>query len=370
MNLKSKNKKVIVGMSGGVDSSVAAALLLEQGYDVMGIFMKNWSDDFALKDGQCPWEQDQADARSVAQKLGIDLYTLNFEKEYKEHVIDYFFQEYQNGRTPNPDIMCNSEIKFKVFFNRALELGADFIATGHYARVEHNKRGSKLLKGIDQNKDQSYFLYAIEPEALAQTLFPIGDLEKFQVRVLAEKFGLPTHNKKDSQGICFVGEVDLRQFLSQYIKDSQSGDIIDDDTGAVVGRHEGLTWYTIGQRKGMKVGGTGLPLYVSGKDMQKNILYVVKGNYNPKLLRSSLEAVDLHWIGEAPKDGQKLTAKIRYRQADQECVINFVNDQKPVKTQDFISISVQFTEPQRAVTPGQSIVFYDHDICLGGGIIL
>ncbi len=356
-----KKKKVIVGMSGGVDSSVAAALLLEQGYEVMGVFMKNWSDDFALKSGECPWEQDQADARVVAQKLGIKLYTLNFEKEYKEHVIDYFFKEYESGRTPNPDIMCNSEIKFKVFFEKALELGADYIATGHYARVQHNKDGSKLLKGIDNNKDQSYFLYAIDQQALAKTLFPIGDLEKPKVREVAEKLNLSTHDKKDSQGICFVGEVDLREFLSQYIKKSKNGDIIDEDTKEVVGQHEGLAWYTTGQRKGMKVGGTGLPLYVSSKDMSKNILYVVKGNYNPKLLHSSLEATDLHWIGERPEDEKKLTAKIRYRQTDQECVIKFVNNNL---------ISVQFTEPQRAITSGQSIVFYDNDICLGGGIIL
>ena len=319
-------KKVIVGMSGGVDSSVSAALLLEQGYEVMGVFMKNWSDDFALKSNECPWEQDQSDARAVAQKLGIPIYTLNFEKEYKEHVIDYFFKEYEKGRTPNPDIMCNSEIKFKVFFEKALELGADFIATGHYARVDHSDNGSTLLKGIDENKDQSYFLYAISQSALEKTLFPIGDMEKSQVRAKAKELGLKTHNKKDSQGICFVGEVDLREFLSQYIKDVKAGDIVDSDTGEVVGQHEGLAWYTIGQRKGMGVGGTGLPLYVSGKDMKKNILYVVKGNYNPKLLQKELDVTELHWINQAPVDGKKLKAKIRYRQTDQNCEIKYTED--------------------------------------------
>lgn len=353
-------KKVIVGMSGGVDSSVSAALLLEQGYEVIGVFMKNWSDDFALKSGECPWEQDQADARVVADKLGIPLYTLNFEKEYKDYVIDYFFKEYQSGRTPNPDIMCNSEIKFKVFFEKALELGADYIATGHYARVVHGASGSQLLKGLDDNKDQSYFLYAIEQKALAKTLFPIGEMQKSEVRAKAKKLDLATHNKKDSQGICFVGEVDLREFLSQYIKDARGGDIVDEDTGEVVGQHEGLAWYTIGQRKGMGVGGTGLPLYVSGKDMDKNILYVVKGNYNPKLLKKELNVQNLHWIDKIPQNEQKLKAKIRYRQKDQDCVIKYTSDN---------AMRVVFSQEQRAITPGQSIVFYDNDVCLGGGII-
>ncbi len=353
-------KKVIVGMSGGVDSSVSAALLLEQGYEVIGVFMKNWSDDFALKSGECPWEQDQADARVVADKLGIPLYTLNFEKEYKDYVIDYFFKEYQSGRTPNPDIMCNSEIKFKVFFEKALELGADYIATGHYARVVHGASGSQLLKGLDDNKDQSYFLYAIEQKALAKTLFPIGEMQKSEVRAKAKKLDLATHNKKDSQGICFVGEVDLREFLSQYIKDAKDGDIVDEDTGEVVGQHEGLAWYTIGQRKGMGVGGTGLPLYVSGKDMDKNILYVVKGNYNPKLLKKELNVQNLHWIDKIPQNEQKLKAKIRYRQKDQDCVIKYTSDN---------AMRVVFSQEQRAITPGQSIVFYDNDVCLGGGII-
>ncbi len=356
----SNKKKVILGMSGGVDSSVAAYILQKQGFDVVGVFMKNWSDNFALKDGRCPWEQDQRDARQVATQLGIPLYTMNFEKEYKEKVIDYFFKEYRSGRTPNPDIMCNREIKFKIFFEKALELGADFIATGHYARVEFKHGKYLLLKGKDKNKDQSYFLYAISQRALSKTLFPIGSLTKPKVREIARELNLKTKDKKDSQGICFVGEVDLRQFLSQYIKD-KPGDIIDLDSGKKVGEHDGLAWYTIGQRKGMRVGGTGLPLYVVSKDLKKNILYVVKGNYNPKLFKNNLYAFDLTWIAQVPQFPRKLKVKIRYRQADQACEVDWLENRE--------SLLVRFQQLQRAITPGQSIVFYDGDICLGGGII-
>ncbi len=364
---KHKKQKVVVGMSGGVDSSVAAALLKKQGYDVIGVFMKNWSDDFALKDGYCPWEEDQRDARRVAAKLDIPIYTFNFEQEYKNRVLDYFFKEYQAGRTPNPDIMCNKEIKFKEFLNKAMELGADYIATGHYA-CQRQTRDNKfeLLKGVDQNKDQSYFLYAISQQALQKTLFPIGEYTKPEIRKIAAKLKLSTKNKKDSQGICFIGEVDLRQFLSQYIKDTP-GKIIDLDSGKVVGKHEGLSWYTIGQRKGMNVGGTGLPLYVADKDLAKNELYVVKGNYNPLLFKQELIANDLTWINDASfldKSGDKsvkLKAKIRYRQQDQECEVIWEKKNE--------SIKVIFKESQRAVTPGQSLVLYDRDVCLGGGII-
>ncbi|MGB0757631.1 MAG: tRNA 2-thiouridine(34) synthase MnmA [Patescibacteria group bacterium] len=353
------SKTVVVGLSGGVDSSVTALLLKEQGFNVLGVFMKNWSDSFALKNGECPWEQDQEDARQIAGQLGIDFQTMNFEKEYKEHVIDYFFKEYKSGRTPNPDIMCNSEIKFKVFFEKALDLGADYIATGHYARVEHTEGQSRLLKGVDNTKDQSYFLYAIDQAALQKTLFPVGEYKKSHIRDLAKKNGLMTHDKKDSQGICFVGEVDMREFLGQYIDDAP-GNIVDLDTKEILGTHHGLAWYTIGQRKGMAVGGTGLPLYVAGKDMNKNELYVVKGNYNPHLFKQSLEAHDLHWISDTPEAPGTYTAKIRYRQADQACVITKKNAD---------TMQINFEEKQRAVTPGQSVVVYDGDYCLGGGVI-
>lgn len=359
--MSSKKQKVIVGMSGGVDSSVAAWLLLEQGYDVVGVFMKNWSDSFALKGGECPWEQDHADALKVADQLGIKLYSLNFEQEYKEKVIDYFFTEYKAGRTPNPDIMCNSEIKFKLFFEKALELGADYIATGHYARVEHGAAESKLLKGVDKTKDQSYFLYRIPQAALRQTLFPLGDREKTWVRAQAHKLGLVTRDKKDSQGICFIGEVDLREFLSQYITD-EPGDIIDLETKQVVGRHTGLAWYTIGQRKGMQVGGTGLPLYVAEKDLVHNILYVVKGNYNPALFKNTLQAEDMYWIADIPDLPKRLQVKIRYRQDDQAGEVAWGQHKE--------SVHVAFDKPQRAVTPGQSVVLYDGEYCLGGAIII
>jgi len=352
-------KKVIVGMSGGVDSSVAAALLTQQGYNVTGIFMKNWSDHFAVK-GDCPWEQDFRDAQAAAHTIGIPLHTMNFEKEYKERVVDYFFREYQTGRTPNPDIVCNSEIKFKLFFDKAVRLGADLVATGHYARVKKSLFSqARLLKGVDGNKDQSYFLYAINSAVLKRVIFPVGSLKKPKVREIAHKLNLPNRDKKDSQGICFIGEVDLRKFLSQYI-DERPGDIIDWDSGEVVGKHEGLAWYTIGQRKGMHVGGTGLPLYVAGKDMAKNELYVVKGNYNPRLYQSELIAKNLTWLSGKPKLPREYTAKIRYRQTDQDCLVEQLDEDR---------IKVIFKEQQRAVTPGQSVVLYKKDVCLGGGII-
>ncbi len=355
-----EQKTVVVGMSGGVDSSVAALLLREQGYTVIGVFMKNWSDEFALK-GECPWEQDHMDARMVAQQLDIPLYTFNFESEYKDKVIEYFFAEYKAGRTPNPDILCNSEIKFKAFFEKALELGADYIATGHYARVQHSAGKYLLLKGADANKDQSYFLYAINPDTLPRVLFPLGDMQKSEVRDIARTHNLKTQDKKDSQGICFIGEVDLRKFLSRYIHD-QPGDIVDVESQQVIGQHTGLSSYTIGQRRGMSVGGTGIPLYVAQKDMQQNILYVAKGNYNPALFAQGLTATDLHWLVDRPAMPQKLSAKIRYRQTDQACAIDWVDD-------THTALRVVFDEAQRAITPGQSLVLYDDDVCLGGGSI-
>ncbi len=353
-------RKVIVGMSGGVDSSVAAALLLQQGYEVIGVFMKNWSDNFAVLD-DCPWQKDLADAQAVAEKLNIPLEVFNFEQQYKRQVIDYFFSEYKVGRTPNPDILCNSEIKFKLFFEQALSLGVDYIATGHYARIKRIKSGVQLLKGKDQNKDQSYFLYGINPQVLEHVLFPVGDYTKSEIRNLARQMKLPTKDKPDSQGICFIGEVDLRLFLSQYIK-ATPGDIIDAESKKVIGRHEGLAWYTIGQRRGIKVGGTGLPLYVVDKDMKKNILYVVKGAHHPKLYKKELVASNINWLVKQTKFPLTVKAKIRYRQADQEAIIDYLDKNNKLLT-------VQFKEPQRAVTPGQSVVFYQGDVCLGGGII-
>jgi len=354
-----KKLKVVVGMSGGVDSSVAAALLKKQGYEVIGVFMKNWSDSFAVLD-DCPWQKDLADAQAVAKKISIPLEIFNFEQQYKRRVIDYFFSEYKAGRTPNPDILCNSEIKFKLFFDQAVSLGADFIATGHYARTKINKSQVNLLKGKDQNKDQSYFLYGINPKVLQKVLFPVGEYTKPEVRVMAKKMKLPTKDKKDSQGICFIGEVDLRLFLSQYIK-AVPGDIVDAEDNKIIGQHEGLAWYTIGQRRGIKVGGTGLPLYVVAKDMKKNILYVVKGAHHPKLYQQELVAEKINWLVAAPKLPMKLQAKIRYRQPDQVAVLDYTNNKK--------SLIVKFKEPQRAVTSGQSVVFYQKDVCLGGGII-
>lgn len=355
-----KKLKVIVGMSGGVDSSVAAALLKKQGYEVIGVFMKNWSDNFAVLD-DCPWQQDLADAQSVAKKLSIPLEVFNFEQQYKRRVIDYFFEEYKAGRTPNPDILCNSEIKFKLFFDQAISLGADFIATGHYARTKKIKSTTQLLKGKDKNKDQSYFLYGINSKVLQKVLFPVGEYTKPEVRELALKMKLPTKDKPDSQGICFIGEVDLRLFLSQYIK-AVPGDIIDAENNKIIGRHEGLVWYTIGQRRGIKVGGTGLPLYVVAKDMKKNVLYVVKGAHHPKLYQQELVAEKINWLVKKPKLPIKLQTKIRYRQSDQEAEIDYKNNKKD-------KLVVNFKQPQRAVTSGQSVVFYQGDVCLGGGII-
>lgn len=353
--------KVIVGISGGVDSSVAAALLKKQGYEVVGVFMKNWSDSFAVIQ-DCPWKQDLADATAVAKKLDIPLLVFNFEQEYKRKVINYFFSEYKSGRTPNPDILCNSEIKFKLFFDKALEMGADFIATGHYARTKLINKQTVLLKGKDTNKDQSYFLYGINHEVLKKVLFPIGEYTKPEVREMAKKMKLPTKDKKDSQGICFIGEVDLRLFLSQYIK-AIPGDIIDAETKQKIGSHEGLAWYTIGQRKGIKLGGTGLPLYVVDKDMKKNILYVVKGTHHPYLYKSDLQVEKINWLIDTPSLPIEIKAKIRYRQPDQEATLVLENKRNN-------KFFVKFKEPQRAVTPGQSAVFYQGEQCLGGGIII
>lgn len=366
-----KREKVIVGMSGGVDSSVAAALLIKQGYQVEGVFMKNFDPNVFFSRGAsgiiedakhgCHWEEDQEDARDVCATLGIPFTVWNFEKEYYQEVMNYFLNEYKAGRTPNPDVLCNRQVKFGVFFKKACISGADFIATGHYVRLNKQKNYVELLKGVDSNKDQSYFLYSVSNEALSKTLFPIGELIKLEVREIAKKIKFKTSHKKDSQGICFIGEVNLKKFLEQYIED-KPGNIIDLDSGEVIGEHEGLAWYTIGQRRGMSVGGTGLPLYVADKDLKTNDLYVVKGNHNPRLYKNELVANDLHWINTVPKFSQTLKAKIRYRQVDQDCGVSWLEKDK--------SIKVKFKVPQRAITPGQSVVLYNGDICLGGGIII
>jgi tRNA-uridine 2-sulfurtransferase len=367
--------KVYVGMSGGVDSSLAAALLVEQGYDVTGVFMKNWTAN--LPGVKCPWAEDLADAKRVAVRLGIDFKVFDFEKEYKGKVVDYMIEEYKSGRTPNPDVMCNQEVKFKLFLDAALADGADMIATGHYARVanrisnmeygEANDKPmpnsnsqipiAKLQRAVDTNKDQTYFLYRVTGEALANTLFPIGELTKPEVRALAKKHGLSTADKKDSQGICFVGQVGIREFLSQYV-DPKPGNIVDKKTGKVLGVHDGAIFYTFGQRHGLDLGG-GMPYYVVGKDMDKNEVYVTTDLNDDTLWRKFIELTDLHWISGAPEDGQ-YQIRVRHRASLTEAQVS-LQDNKTAK--------LQLKQPERAIAPGQSVVIYDGEICLGGGIV-
>jgi tRNA-specific 2-thiouridylase len=367
-----KKKTVVVGMSGGVDSSVSAALLKEQGYDVIGVFMKNWSDDSQDYDpastrtsriyrGEvgCTWVEDAEDARKVANILNIPFYVWNFEKEYYDKVVEYFLREYQAGRTPNPDVMCNTEIKFKVFLEKALSLGADFVATGHYARIEQRieARGYSLLKGVDPAKDQSYFLYTLKQEQLSKILFTIGHLKKSEVRKLAKKFKLPTAEKKDSQGICFIGKIDVREFLKVHLK-AKIGEIVT-TTGQNLGQHLGLPYYTIGQRQGIGLGGDG-PYYVVNKNLQKNILLVTNDKNDKQLWKKKFTITNLTWVGKAPKFPLATGVTIRYHHPEYPALINLSNPDK---------LSISFDQPQRAITAGQSAVIYIDDEVLGGGVI-
>ncbi|CAM3836197.1 tRNA 2-thiouridine(34) synthase MnmA [Rheinheimera salexigens] len=359
---ENSSKKVIVGMSGGVDSSVSAYLLIQQGYQVEGLFMKNWEEDD--NDEYCAAAEDMADAQNVCDKLGIVLHKVNFAAEYWDNVFEYFLAEYKAGRTPNPDIMCNKEIKFKAFLEFAAEaLQADYIATGHYVRRRFIDGHWQLLRGLDNNKDQSYFLYTLNEQHVSQTLFPIGELEKPEVRAIAEEQGLITHDKKDSTGICFIGERKFKDFLQQYLP-AQPGDIVSVD-GAVIGQHDGLMYHTLGQRKGLRIGGlrdaSEEPWYVVDKDLVNNQLIVAQGHDHPRLLSTGLIAKQLHWTDrKGPSAELKCSVKTRYRQQDIGCTLI------PQENGD---VMVTFDTPQKAVTPGQSAVFYLNDVCLGGGII-
>jgi len=356
-----KHPHVIVGLSGGVDSSVSAILLQEQGYQVEGLFMKNWEEDDTQD--YCSAEVDLADAKSVSESLGINLHAINFSAEYWDEVFTHFLHEYEAGRTPNPDILCNREIKFKAFLDHAMVLGADYIATGHYARSRNTDGKYQLLKGKDNNKDQSYFLYTLGQKQLAKALFPIGELEKSEVRRLASEHKLVTHDKKDSTGICFIGERNFRDFLSRYLP-AKPGEIQTPE-GKVIGKHSGLMYYTLGQRQGLGIGGVAgssdEPWYVVAKDMERNVLVAAQGHHHPLLYSTSLYASQLSWVdGSGPTAPFSCRAKTRYRQPDQACTITSLDEH---------GCEVTFAQPQLAVTPGQSVVFYDGEVCLGGGVI-
>ncbi|MFN0303038.1 MAG: tRNA 2-thiouridine(34) synthase MnmA [Burkholderiales bacterium] len=354
-------ERIVVGMSGGVDSSVAALLLQRAGYDVVGLFMKNWEDDD--DDEYCSTRADLVDVASVADVLGIELEVVNFAAEYKDRVFSEFLREYAAGRTPNPDVLCNAEIKFKAFLDHAMSLGARRIATGHYARVRETDARFELLKARDATKDQSYFLHRLDQSQLSRVLFPLGDMIKIDVRRLAKEAGLPVHAKKDSTGICFIGERPFREFLNRYL--AHKPGVIRTEEGKVLGQHIGLMFYTIGQRKGIGLGGTrdgdGHPWYVAAKDPERNELVVVQGHEHPRLLSTKVVARDLAWVAGTPPDAAaSYGAKTRYRQGDADCV---------VKALDETHCALEFVRPQWAVTPGQSMVLYGGDVCLGGGII-
>ncbi len=346
---------VVVGMSGGVDSSVAALILKLQGYRVIALFMKNWDETSA--DGTCPADLDYQDVIKVCEKLQLPYYSVNFVKEYWDGVFTEFLSDYRSGFTPNPDILCNREIKFKVFFERAKLLGADFLATGHYCRIDATGEAPRLAKAVDQNKDQTYFLYAIDKKVLGEVLFPIGHLPKPKVRELATRFELATSTKKDSTGICFIGERNFKNFLSQYIESSKGNFV--DTKGKVLGQHDGTCFYTLGQRKGMGIGGPGEAWFVVAKDHQKNEVILAQGQDHPALYADGLWAGELNWLVRPPSGTFRCRAKVRYRQAEQDCTVTVLEQQ----------VKVVFDRPQRAMTPRQSVVFYLEDICLGGGII-
>lgn len=352
-----KDTRVVVGMSGGVDSSVAALLLKEQGYDVIGIFMKNWDD--TDENGVCTATEDYEDVIRVCNQLGIPYYAVNFEREYWDKVFTHFLEEYKAGRTPNPDVICNKEIKFKAFLDHAMSLGADYVATGHYARVIRENGKVHMLRGNDENKDQTYFLNQLTEEQLSKVLFPIGDMEKPKVRELAAKANLATASKKDSTGICFIGERNFKEFLSGYLP-AQKGNMETFD-GKVVGLHDGLMYYTIGQRHGLGVGGNGDPWFVIGKDIERNVLYVGQGFHHEMLYSDSIIADNISWVSkELTLNTFECTAKFRYRQKDNKVTVELLEDSK---------VKVTFHEPIRAVTPGQAVVFYQGEECLGGGTI-
>jgi tRNA-specific 2-thiouridylase len=371
MSERLETHRVVVGLSGGVDSAVSAWLLKQQGHEVVGIFMKNWEDDDDSE--YCSSRQDWLDAASVADVLGIEIEHVNFAAEYKDRVFAEFLREYQAGRTPNPDILCNAEIKFKAFLDHAMRLGAEKIATGHYARVRRNPATGRheLLKGLDPNKDQSYFLHRLNQAQLAKTLFPVGELHKTEVRRIASEIGLPNARKKDSTGICFIGERPFRAFLNRYIQSAPGP--IEDDRGRTIGEHMGLSFYTLGQRQGLGIGGIKArgaprgggehaPWFVARKDLARNTLIVVQGHDHPWLLSKRLTAADASWCaGEPPAPG-RYAAKTRYRQADSACAYAASNEAGT-------RFSLSFDEPQWAVTPGQSAVLYDGEVCLGGGVI-
>jgi tRNA-specific 2-thiouridylase len=359
--MNNNDGKIMVAMSGGVDSSVAALLLQQQGHDIAGMFMKNWEEDDRF--GECSAAEDVADARTVADSIGITLHARNFASEYWENVFEEFLSEYRAGRTPNPDILCNREIKFKTFLEHAEALGADKIATGHYVRSDSRDGTSRLLRGVDHNKDQSYFLYAVGHQQLAKTLFPVGELEKPLVRDLAQKAGFDVFDKKDSTGICFIGERNFTDFLGEYLP-AQPGEIRTTEDRQIA-EHQGLMFHTLGQRQGLGIGGVKgypeAPWYVLHKDLQNNVLYVGQGHEHPWMLSNTLVASQLTWVsGVAPAIGSSLSAKVRYRQQDQLVDIEQIDENQ---------MQLKFRQAQRAVTPGQSVVLYDGDVCLGGGII-
>lgn len=379
---------VVVGLSGGVDSSVAAHLLKEKGHHVIGLFMRNWNDESVIIDNECPWIEDSNDALQVAESLSIPFQVLDFSKEYKERIVDYMFKEYENGRTPNPDILCNREVKFDLFLKKALELGADYIATGHYCRketlTENGKETHRLLAGKDSTKDQSYFLCQVNQEQLSKALFPIGELKKTEVRAIAKKIGLNTAEKKDSQGLCFIGKVKLPVFLQQQLK-PKKGKVIEIDRihetfkvhnqhgsyalnssmGKIVGEHEGAHYFTIGQRKGLNIGGTPLPLFIIGTDTAENIIYVGQGEDHPGLFRKGLTVKneDIHWLSKdltlQVGESEDYLCRIRYRQA--------LTEAKLIQNNNELLIS--FNKPQRGITAGQFVAWYKNDELIGSGVI-